>query len=184
MDTLQQWFHIEPLLILYTINSGPGFQPESLPNFCFSRTLLPPRPLHHCRRHAGTSLTPPPPFQDSFAAVVPGLLQCPDHHSGTPPHSATKRALGAIRRPPAPSLATVHPRLHHHKLRTTASHLYVLPDTAVDLWASLLPPLTSCQTVPPWGALPNEVMFPPTLPRAARVLQPASHHWPSSPGES
>jgi hypothetical protein len=74
---LQQRFHVEPLLILHPINSGPAFWPELLSNFLFpSHTTstgtpspppppppLPPPCCHrlHCSR---TPSTPPPPFQD------------------------------------------------------------------------------------------------------------------------
>jgi hypothetical protein len=47
---------------------------------------------------------------------------------------------------------------------TNTPHLYVLSGAAVDLWASLPLPSTSCRAGPPWGALPGEILFPPTLP--------------------
>jgi hypothetical protein len=77
-----------------------------------------------------------------------------------------------LRVPPRglPSPATVYPWLLHHKLRTSALHLYVLSSAAIDLWVSLPSPSTSYRAMPPWGALPSELPFPLTLPRAARVL--------------
>jgi hypothetical protein len=95
MDTLQR-FHIEPLPIMLSINSVPAFRPESLPVFvsltcCRRRTAIKEvtrvhaaaaGPRHH-RRHVRTSLTPPPLFWDSFAAVIAALvsgpLQCNRH---------------------------------------------------------------------------------------------------------
>jgi hypothetical protein len=82
---LQQWFHVEPLLILDTINSGPTFRLKSLGNFLFpsdaTATGPPSRkrlertlPLlgpHRCRRRCAGTLSPPPPppCQDLFDAT-------------------------------------------------------------------------------------------------------------------
>jgi hypothetical protein len=65
---LQQWFHVEPLLILDTINLGPAFRLKSLGNFCFPRTLL---PLDH---HQGSDWSARCHYQDPVvvAAAVPG----------------------------------------------------------------------------------------------------------------
>jgi hypothetical protein len=79
MDTLQQRFHIEPLLIMLSINSVPAFRPESLPVFvsltcCRRQTAI----KEVTRVHVAAAGTPSssPPCQDLFdtTTAILGLL--------------------------------------------------------------------------------------------------------------
>jgi hypothetical protein len=131
-------------------------------------------------RHRPTTVPAlPPPFHDSFDATasIPGG-PCPTWPLCGAPGTTVCQAVipFAIQEPPPrgpPSPTIVRPRLHHHRLRTSAPHLYVPSGAAVDLQTPLPPPSTSSWAAPPWVALPGELPFPLTLPCA-------SPHRPSS----
>jgi hypothetical protein len=81
---LQQWFHVEPLLILDTINPGPAFRPKSVHKITFpshvAATGPPSKKRQECmlspsgachRRRAVTSLMPPPPYDTPLTPPSP-----------------------------------------------------------------------------------------------------------------
>jgi hypothetical protein len=116
---LQQWFHVELLLILDIINSGPTFRSEPLGKFSFSS---------HTVAVAATIVpTQMPPFLDLTPLGLHEELQTPPSvKSPSPSMFGNCFHRGSHLRPPStPGFATTG--------SDSALRLYVLSGVAVDL---------------------------------------------------